>query len=68
MKAKRYREFTGTSSTGSRHGLLAEENEEGFRFTVTGVNGKRHAVKLSRNDAAALGDWIRRNDDGSGNT
>lgn len=67
MMADRRREFSGTSSTGSRHGLLAEENKEGFRFTVTGVNGKRHAaVKLSRDDAAALSDWIRRSNDGSG--
>jgi hypothetical protein len=58
-EVKRYREFTGTSSTGSRHGLRVEEGLAGFRFAVTGVNGKRHAaVQLSAKDVEALVDWI----------
>ena len=63
---KRYREWTGTSSTGSRHGLLVEEDAEGYRFTVTGANGKRHAsVRLDRTKVEEVHDWINQIEEGT---
>ena len=56
---KRSAEFDGTSSTGSRHGLLIEESPAGIRVTITGHNGKRHAAVLLPDTAvAALAEFI----------
>jgi hypothetical protein len=44
--ATRTRELIGVSSTGTKHGLLIEQNDTSTRFTVTGNNGKRHAAVI----------------------
>jgi hypothetical protein len=36
----------GLSSTGTKHGLLIEAYDGGYKFTVTGNNDKRHAAVL----------------------
>jgi hypothetical protein len=56
-------ERTGSSSTGSKHGLRVEMAAHGVRFVVTGVNGKRHAAVLlgigdSADVAKALTDYL----------
>jgi hypothetical protein len=38
--------IAGLSSTGTEHGLLVESYDGGYKFTVTGNNGKRHAAVL----------------------
>ena len=39
-------ERIGTSTTGTKHGLMVDADVEAgsFRFCVTGVGGKRHAT------------------------
>lgn len=50
-------EFLGTSTSGTKHGLLVAVYPDHIRFTVTGANGKKHAaVQL---DHAALHDLAR---------
>ena len=39
-------EFVGTSTTGTKHGLLVAMYPDHIRFTVTGANGKKHAAVL----------------------
>lgn len=55
----------GESSTGTKHSLEAVPTPGtrmavgGFKFTVLGPNGKRHAaVKVTRADAKALRDYL----------
>lgn len=42
----RLREFFGTSTSGTKHGLLVAVYPDHIRFTVTGANGKKHAAVL----------------------
>jgi hypothetical protein len=58
-------ERVGTSATGSKHGLRVEMTDNGVRFTVTGVNGTRHASVLlpledSGDVAGQVSEWVIR--------